>query len=148
MGRYLKVISATSAQSAPALFTVDGSGTGIAAATATITRTGNPAQQFTAAVFRCSETACTATPIPLDPNTQVYLTLYGTGIRNRASLASFTATVNGVSVPVLYAGPAPGLSSVDQVNLGLTASLRGRGESTVVLTADGQDSNPVMVSIQ
>jgi uncharacterized protein (TIGR03437 family) len=39
------------------------------------------------------------------PNDQVFLVLYGTGIRHRASDASVTATVNGVSVPVQSGTP-------------------------------------------
>jgi len=49
---------------------------------------------------------------------QVFLVLYGTGIRHRSSDAAVTATVNGISVPVQSAaqGTYPGL---DQVNLAL-----------------------------
>ena len=78
----------------------------------------------------------------------VYVTFYGTGIRNRSSLANVTVTINGMSVPVLYAGPSPNYAGLDQVNVGLILGLRGSGESNVVLTVDGQGSNTVTVNIQ
>ncbi len=44
-------------------------------------------------------------------NTQYYLEMYGTGIRNAKNV---TVTVGGVSVPVLYAGSAPGYAGEDR----------------------------------
>ena len=70
------------------------------------------------------------------------------GIRNRSSLAGVAATINGISVPVLYAGPAPNYPGLDQVNVGLVLSLRGAGESNVVLAVDGQASNIVTINVQ
>jgi uncharacterized protein (TIGR03437 family) len=65
-----------------------------------------------------------ALPINLGPSTeQVYLEMYGTGIRNARHV---TATVANMSVPVLYSGPAPGFAGEDQVNVGpLPQSLAG-----------------------
>jgi uncharacterized protein (TIGR03437 family) len=76
---------------------------------------------------------------------QMYLVLYGTGIRHRTSDASVTATVNGVSVPAQAAaqGTYPGL---DQLNLQLPQGLAGAAD--VVITVEGQAANPVTVSIQ
>ena len=88
-------------------------------------------------------------PLPLNlntPNAQYYLELYGTGIRNAASV---TVTVGGVSVPVLYHSSAPGYAGEDQVNAGpLPISLAGKGSVNIVLTADGQAANTVNVTIQ
>jgi uncharacterized protein (TIGR03437 family) len=76
---------------------------------------------------------------------QVFLVLYGTGIRHCGSDASVTATVNGVSVPVQAAvqGTYPGL---DQVNLQLPQGLAGTVE--VAITVEGRAANVVTVSIQ
>ncbi|PYT17240.1 MAG: hypothetical protein DMG59_07925, partial [Acidobacteria bacterium] len=52
------------------------------------------------------------------------------------------------SVPVLYAGPQPNYAGLDQVNVGLSLSLRGAGESNVVLTVDGKSSNTVTINIK
>ena len=73
---------------------------------------------------------------------QVYLELYGTGIRHAKSV---TVTVGGADVPVLYAGAAPGFAGEDQVNIGpLPQSLAGQGSVNILLTADGQAANPSM----
>jgi uncharacterized protein (TIGR03437 family) len=86
-------------------------------------------------------------PINLGPaSEQVYLELYGTGIRNAKSVL---ATVGGVGVPILYSGAAPGFAGEDQVNIGpLPQSLAGLGSANILLTADGQAANTVNVTIQ
>jgi uncharacterized protein (TIGR03437 family) len=69
--------------------------------------------------------------------------MYGTGIRNANNV---TASVGGLSVPVLYAGPAPDFAGEDQVNIGpLPQALAGAGSVNIVLTADGQAANTVNV---
>jgi uncharacterized protein (TIGR03437 family) len=83
----------------------------------------------------------------LGVDTPVYLSLYGTGIRNRNSLAGVQVTIHGIGVPVLYAGPQQ-TEGLDQVNVLLTLNLRGSGQSNVVLSVDGQTSNTVTIDIQ
>jgi len=83
-------------------------------------------------VFRCNIppsgqlglNSCSPTPIPLsgDP---IYLSFFGTGFRNAAS-AQVTCTINGVPVPVEYAGPQ-GTPGVDQINIRLGPELRQGG---------------------
>jgi uncharacterized protein (TIGR03437 family) len=133
---------------APTLFSMNGTGNGVAAATAIRTQAGNPQLQSPVTVFQCSGSNCTSVPIALGVDTPIYVTLYGSGIRNRSSLANVSVTIHGVSVPVLYAGPAPGFAGLDQVNVALTLDLRGAGESGVVLTVDGQTSNVVTINVQ
>jgi len=77
-----------------------------------------------------------------------YLTLYGTGIRNRSSLTNVQVTVNGVSVPVEYAGPQPTYAGLDQVNVLLPLTLSGSGLSDLVVTVDGHTSNAVQIDVQ
>jgi uncharacterized protein (TIGR03437 family) len=132
---------------APALFTMNGAGTGVAAATA-ISVPANSQTQNPVQVFQCGTTGCIATPIVLASDATVYLTLYGSAIRNLSSLANVALAVNGVSLPVLYAGPAPGFAGLDQVNVSLPLNLRGSGASNVTLTVDGQTSNVVTMNIQ
>jgi uncharacterized protein (TIGR03437 family) len=86
-------------------------------------------------------------PIALGVDLPVYVSFYGTGIRNRNSLADVAVAINGVSLPVLYAGPAANYVGLDQVNVGLPLSLRGSGEANVVLTIDGQTSNAVTINV-
>jgi uncharacterized protein (TIGR03437 family) len=133
---------------APALFSMNGNGTGVAAATAVRTEVPETAVQTPVQVFQCDSSGCFSTPIELGVDTPAYLTLYGTGIRNRSSLANVMVTINGMSVPVLYAGPQPDFEGLDQVNLALTLNLSGSGESDVVLTVDGVRANTVTVNVK
>jgi uncharacterized protein (TIGR03437 family) len=88
-------------------------------------------------------------PLPLDLGSateQIYLELYGTGIRNAKNV---TVTVGGLSVPVLFAGAALGYAGGDQVNIGpLPRSLAGQGSVAITLTADGQTANTVNATIK
>jgi uncharacterized protein (TIGR03437 family) len=89
--------------------------------------------------------------IPIDlgyASDQVYLTLYGTGLRFRPSLDSVAVTIGGISVPVLYAGDALYYDAVDIVNVLLPQALRGRGRVDIVLTVNGKTANTVSVTIK
>jgi len=79
--------------------------------------------------------------IDMGPDTDdVYLVLYGTGIRWRSSLANVTAKLAGIEAVVEYAGPqgSPGL---DQVNLHLPRSLAHRGAGGIELMVDGRTAS-------
>jgi uncharacterized protein (TIGR03437 family) len=130
---------------APALFSADATGTGAAAATAVLV---TPVGQSPIAVFSCTGTTCTTVPIQTGIDTPIYLSLYGTGIRNRSALANVICTVGGISVPVQYAGAQGQYNGLDQVNVPVTLNLRGVGEVDVVVTADGVSSRPVRVNIR
>ncbi len=130
----------------PTLFSANSTGSGVAAANAVRTQVNNPALQSPVPVFQCSNSGCVSVPIELGVDTPVYVSFYGTGIRNH--IANPSVIINGISVPVSYAGPAPGFAGLDQVNVALTLSLRGSGESKVVLTVDGQTSNTVTINIK
>jgi uncharacterized protein (TIGR03437 family) len=133
---------------APTLFSMNGAGSGVAAATAIMVQAANPLLQSSVPVYQCAGSSCVSVPIALGVDTPVYVSFYGTGIRNRSSLANVAMTINGISVPVLYAGPAPGYTGLDQVNASLVLGLRGSGESNVVLTVDGQVANTVTINVQ
>ena len=123
---------------APTLFSANGSGLGVVAATAVSVQPGSNAQT-PLPVFECGSTGCSSVPIPVSSNGQVYVTLYGTGIRNGQSVS---VTINGTNVPVQFVGPAPGFTGLDQLNILLPASLQGSGETDLVLTVDGQTTDP------
>lgn len=91
-------------------------------------------------------TSGTFAPTPIDVSAgDVFLLMYGTGIRHASSV---TATVGSQSgLPVAYAGPS-GYVGEDQINLQLPPSLAGAGLVNVTLTADGQTSNPVQIQIK
>jgi uncharacterized protein (TIGR03437 family) len=81
-------------------------------------------------------------------DTPVYLSLFGTGIRNRSSPAAVAVTINGMSVPVEYAGAQGEYPGLDQVDILLPLTLRGTGETDLILIVDGRMANPVRVNIQ
>jgi uncharacterized protein (TIGR03437 family) len=87
-------------------------------------------------------------PLSLGVDRPLYVSFYGTGMRNRSAVSHVTVTIGGVDAPVQSAGPAPGFVGLDQVNVLLPITLRGRGESDVVLTVDGETSNTVTINIQ
>lgn len=133
---------------APALFSANGSGAGVAAATGIVTQAGNPSLQSPINIFTCSSSGCSGVPINVGVGTPVILSLYGTGIRNRSSLANVQVTINGISLPVQYAGAQGTYPGLDQVNVPLSVNLQGAGVANVVLTVDGQTANTVTVTIQ
>ncbi len=128
---------------APALFSLNGLGLAAAAAV----RVSGGTQIVEPAYTLNSFGTFTASPINMGSGAdQVYLTLFGTGIQ-AAGLSNVTVTVNGVNAPVLYAGSG-GFTGVDQVNVQLPASLAGKGNVNVQLTAGGTPANPVQITIQ
>ena len=78
----------------------------------------------------------------------MFLTLYGTGIRGRSSLAGVTCRIGGVDAPVIFADAQGGFVGLDQVNVRVPRVLAGRGEVELVLTVDGQATNTVRVNLQ
>ena len=78
---------------------------------------------------------------------QTFVSLYGTGVRKRTDLDKVTCTIGGVAAPVSFAG-AQGSIGLDQINIQIPNSLRGRGEVPVLLTVDGGTSNPVTINVQ
>jgi uncharacterized protein (TIGR03437 family) len=80
-----------------------------------------------------------ALPIDLGPDTdEVFLSLFGTGLRFRSSLANVSAEIGGVATPILYAGPHAESAGLDQVNLQLPRTLTGRGTAEIRLRVDGK----------
>jgi uncharacterized protein (TIGR03437 family) len=147
-GTAAQSFTATVQPVAPTLFSMSGTGSGVAAALAVAVQAGNPQLQSPVPVFQCGDLGCVSVPIALGLDQPVYVSFYGTGIRNRSSLGNVTVTINGVSVPALYAGPAPNYVGLDQVNVGLPLALRGSGEVNVALAVDGQTSNVVTINVR
>lgn len=136
------------ARVAPGLFTFTQDGRGYPAAYTERYRNGqNLGAELVAE--RDAQGNWKARPIDLGPDgDQVFLILFGTGVRGRSSLAGVKATVGGVDVPVEYAGAQGTYAGLDQINLRLPRTLAGRGEVSVTLTVDGKQANPVKVSFR
>ncbi|HSW51481.1 MAG TPA: hypothetical protein VLH09_14945 [Bryobacteraceae bacterium] len=135
---------------APAVFSANSDGRGVAAAIAVHVQPGG-AQRWHH-VFTDSAPVGSRTSVPIDlgpAGETVYLVLFGTGIRGRTELAAVQATVGGVPAVVEYAGAQGSFEGLDQVNLRLPPkSAIPRGEIDLILTVDGQSANRVTVSIK
>ena len=126
------------------------SGTNVAAAYVTRVKADNSVTYENIYTINASG-GVVAAPIDLGPaSDQVYLVLFGTGLRGHSSASnSVVAAAGGVNLPVSYAGAQntlyPGL---DQVNVLLPRSLAGKGDIVVHVTVDGQAANPGHVTIK
>jgi uncharacterized protein (TIGR03437 family) len=132
-------------QTEPGLFSATSTGRDIASAY--VVRVRNGVQTYEAiAQFDTGQNKYIYLPIDMGPTTdQVYLVLYGTGIRFRTSLATVSLTIGGSNAQVVYAGPQSEYDGLDQVNTLMPRSLAGRGEVDVLLTVDGKPANPLKV---
>ena len=130
---------------APGIFTANGNGSGVPAALGL--RVTPAGAQSPVNVFQCNAAGvCTPAPIAMGTD-RIFIELYGTGARKRTSLDNVTCTIGGVSAPVAFVG-AQGVIGLDQINIEVPASLRGRGEVPLVLTVDGEVANTVTLNIQ
>ena len=96
-------------------------------------------------IFTSQNGSFVATPINVS-SSEVYLILFGTGIRGAGS--NVTVTIGGVNAPVTYAGPQGGTQGLDQVNVLIPAQLAGSGSVNVVLTAASIAANTVKIAIE
>jgi uncharacterized protein (TIGR03437 family) len=138
----LRIVPFTLTTVAPAIFTADGSGSGVLAGTAIqIT----PVGQSSFSVFTCTDAgSCNPVAISLGVDTPTYLVIYGTGIRGWNTIGTALATtvqIGNQSLLASYAGPQPITPGLDQVNVLLPLSLRGSGLLNVSVTAGGVTSN-------
>lgn len=130
----------------PGLFTANANGQGAPAAVLFRARNG---QITTEPVARFSGGQFVPAPIDLGPEGDLLaLALYATGIRNRTDLSAVTVQIGGVDAPVGFAGPAPGFVGLEQINVTLPRSLRGRGDVDLALTVDGKTANLVRLNIR
>ena len=133
---------------APGLFSANLDGTGPAWAFAI--RVDSSGGQSTAPLADFDASAGSRVSIPLNLGSegdQVYLQMFGTGIRGWES--ELSCTVGGTIVEIYSAAPRPDSPGVDQIILGpLPRDLAGSGEVEVILVADGRSSNSVTISIE
>jgi uncharacterized protein (TIGR03437 family) len=128
---------------APSLYTLDASG--LAAASAI--QVGPGGTQTPVQIYYVVNGVVFAAPLSLSPSTnQVYLVLYGTGIRGAGNNVS--VTIGGINAPLIYSGPQGADPGLDQVNVLIPAQLTGRGTVNIILTAAGLTANTVNIVIQ
>ncbi|MGH8595266.1 MAG: hypothetical protein ACREXT_01260 [Gammaproteobacteria bacterium] len=138
---------------APGLFTANASVQGVAAALALRVKADGTQAYEPVAQFDAARQQFVARPIDLGPDLgnatdQVFLILYGTGLRYRSALSAVAVKAGEIDAPVSFAGAVAGFAGLDQINAGLPRSLVGRSEVDVMLTVDGQAANTVKISIK
>ena len=142
-------IPATMADVAPGLFAANSTGSGVAAAEVLTVATDGTRTFAPAADCTTTPGACVALPINLGgTGVQVFLSLFGTGIRGRSSLDQVSVTIGDVPVTPLYAGPQSQFAGLDQIDVQLPSALAGKGAVNVVVTIEGRVANTVGVAIQ
>jgi uncharacterized repeat protein (TIGR01451 family)/fimbrial isopeptide formation D2 family protein len=134
---------------APGLFSADQTGKGVAAAV--VLRVAASGASSTSLAATCDSNTGQCVPNAIDLSNsgdQVYVSLYGTGIRGRSTLAGVRVTVAGSPVDVQYAGSQSEFPGLDQINIKLPSSLAGQGDAAIVVTVDGHAANPVTVRLR
>ncbi len=126
----------TLAPAAPGLFSANGTGQGLAAAQAQIVNADRSITTLTVG----------DSVIPVRTGTEIYLILYGTGIRGHGPEVSALAA--GRPAEVLYAGPQGAFPGLDQVNVRAPLDRRGSGNVEIRLTVDGVLANTVTATFQ
>jgi len=132
---------------APGLFTVNGAGTGVAAALA-IRRIIATQTDVAVPVFHCDANGCVSEPIDMQTGTQLFLELFGTGVRRRTALSNVSVTIGGEAATVLFAGAQGQFPGLDQVNVMIPNNHQRHGEQDLVITVDGQVANAGRVNIR
>jgi uncharacterized protein (TIGR03437 family) len=132
---------------APGLFSANASGQGIAAALVQRVHFDGSQAIEGAATYDAGTKSMIPAPITVNSDA-IYLQLYGTGIRNVTSTAQVSCTIGAKLVPALFAGPAPGFYSLDQVNVKVPDGMAGAGSVNVMCTIAGQQSNTVTLTFK
>jgi uncharacterized protein (TIGR03437 family) len=134
---------------APGIFSANSSGAGVAAAQVVRVKGDGSQVLESVATFDAVANAFVAVPIDLGPPAeQVFLVLYGTGMRNRSSLSAAQLVVGGTTLGVEFLGNQGSFVGLDQLNALIPRSLIGRGQVNVQLTVDGKPANVVHINIR
>jgi uncharacterized protein (TIGR03437 family) len=133
----------------PGLFSANGSGTGPAVGNVLHVSPNGDTIYTPLATCSGALVGCASVPIRFSvPGERIYLVLYGTGIRNVASLSAVSVTIGTQKANVLYAGAQGTFQGLDQVNVEIPRSLSGTGMNQVLLQANGEAANPLAIDIE
>lgn len=132
---------------APALFSASSDGSGVAAALALRVRADNSQTYEPVAQYDDTLKKFVAVPIDLTEG-QVFLILFGTGIRYRPDQDAVKVKTGGLAAPVFYAGEQGAYAGLDQINVLLPAALNGRGVVDVEMSIGSQTANVVQVKVK
>ncbi len=136
----------------PGIFNANANGQGVAAAQ--LLRIKADGSQIYDPVARFDMTLNQWLPLPIvfgPESDQTFLVLYGTGWRKRSDVTNVRVNVqqvNGVQLPVLYAGPQGENVGLDQINVALPRTLAGKGEMYFRVIADARVANLFKLNFQ
>ncbi len=106
-----------------------------------------PGNVQTTVITVISQPAGGYAPVPIDVSSgDVYLILFGTGF-DAVSAAGVSVKIEGVDVPVTFAGPQGAFAGLDQVNVLLPSALAHSGLVGIVPTINGITANTVYIAI-
>lgn len=136
----------TVANVAPGLFSANADATGVVAGY--IQRIKSDGSQSLESILTYDTTAKKYIASAIDfgaATDQLYLIIFGTGLRSRSSLGGVTCDLGGVGASLDYVGPQNFYAGLDQVNMLLPRTLAGKGEVNINLRVDGLIANLVTV---
>jgi uncharacterized protein (TIGR03437 family) len=134
---------------APALFSANADGQGVPAAVALRVRSNGEQVIETIAAFDATSNRMVATSIDLgQEGEQVFLILFGSGLRNRIPNGTVTVTLGGEAAEVVFAGAQGELAGLDQLNVKLPRGLAGRGDVDLLTTVDGKAANLLRINVK
>ncbi len=138
---------------APALFSANADGQGVASGV--VVRVKSDGAQIFEPLVRFDQAQNRFVPVPIDfgpdmgnASDQIFLVLFGSGIRGRSAQEAVKVRIGDVELSVEFAGPHPDFVGLDQINALLPRSLQGRGDTPVICVADGLSTNTVSVTFK
>lgn len=134
---------------APGLFSANASGQGVAAAVALRVKPTGEQIYEACAEWNPSSQQFVAKSIDMSQaGDQVYLILYGTGLRFRSDPATVKMFFGDLVTGVLFAGPQSDFVGLDQINVLIPPELTARGDIVIKLEVDGKSSNLLMINLK
>ena len=141
--------AATIENVSPSLFAANGNGEGPAAMSILRIKPDGSLQYEHPLQFDFGKNAYVALPVDLSSvDEEVYLLLFGTGLRYRSSLGNVTVTIGGVPAQILYVGDQGNYPGLDQINVRLPKTLAGRGLVEIRLVVDQKPANAVRINFR
>jgi uncharacterized protein (TIGR03437 family) len=135
------------AAASPGLFAANANGQGVAAAVALRIGMGGAQQYEPVSQYDAAQKRFITRPLDFGfEGDQLYLLLFGTGIRYPQDPNNVIVKFGSVESRAIYAGPQGGFVGLDQINVPVSRSLAGRGELDVILIVDGKTSNALKIN--
>ena len=133
----------------PSLFSANSSGKDVAAAYVLRIKPDGSQSTEPVAVYNQAQSRFVDKPIDFGPETDnIVLVIFATGVRGRTSVNNVKALLSGQELPVDFAGPQGSFVGLDQINIPIPRTFKGKGEVSMILRVDSRDSNTVTVNFQ